>query len=597
MVLEARDNASRVFQQLDELAAKSGKSASGAFERFQNVSDRVNGSIAQLGIGVAGAFELKNLAEASDAFERMRIISGKSREEIEKYKDTIFETAIAWRVSSDELENAMRGVKNTGGSMEFFEQNAKGIAATLQLLGGDNGQAIGETYQGLHKSLAIQSGNELDKAVSAIDAKLKGVGGSAALETFVPALGQLGTSYQATTSRTGLPAAEDLGNVAALIYSGARNKREAVSQTDTFFNMFRDPNSHLVQKLMQLGATPAQRPMTDVIMDVGRYYNRSRQAKARVTQLLGPDFIDPLLPAFNEMKDPKNHGRSPTLDHIMSLHADLGRDQRNARDLGASWGGTLNAVTAAVDRLGDKAASAASPILKLVGANADLAAGAGATLAGIYAFGAGVRLLAWGLGPLAFIFSAGSWLTGAAAISEFAPLAGEGMLGIGAALEAFPIAAALAIPAAIAAIGYGIWKIYENRDKPWLEQAGGISGLLAGSGYGGAAAAAGAKGSDQAADSNEAPGDTSVEHGAEGAGKGRPKRSEHASAEPGALGDTLAAHAADIAKIARAAQAPAAQLSHEFTFKFEGLPPGVTLRPVRNGTTVDISTGPAMTLP
>lgn len=441
---------------------------------------------------VGGGFEAREIISENDFFNRIRIMSGASIEQIDRVREHLLEAARDARVSSDELRDAFGAMRAGGMPLADIDQTLEVTGAAIQRLGG-HGAEIGELFANLRKFDDIKGPDQLLQGLATLSLQLKGIPGG--LEAFTEATAPLLAQYR-EMGHAGPDALKEIGAVYATIAPGTATPRQARSATESVLSLFANRQTGLQLQSMGVDVYGHDKkeaqanfeagktlPLTQILQSLLQQYVK---APAVFDQVLGPGFRSDFKIPLGETKQ---QGFSPTLDAKLQAQGDPAQFMRQAKEASEGLQGSMNSLSASLKIVGEEVLSTPFGWLANVLNRFNGEAAVGITVIGGLGIAAtaghSIIWLAQGLtkanvaltvmraGAMAFIPSLSGISLGIATAAEsmaglvgFSPvLAGffttisGGFLAVGAAIEATPIGWIITGVAAVAAAAY---LIYEN---------------------------------------------------------------------------------------------------------------------------------------
>jgi Phage tail lysozyme len=457
------------------------------------------GGYGTIATAVGGGFAAKEILGDNEFFNRLRINSGASIEEIDKLREHLLSTARVARIPTDELKEAFDALRAGGAPLEFIDKNLDVVGAAIQRLNG-HGADLGELFANLRKFDDLQGPQELLQAIATLNLQLKGIPGG--LEAFSEATAPLLAQYR-EMGHSGLQAIKEIGAVYATIAPGTATPRQARTATENVLGLVSNRESgrqlqsmgvsvyghtnEEAEKNFQAGKTL---PLTEILQSLLKQYLKD---PAVFDQVLGPTFRQDFKIPLAETKE---KGFSPTLNSKLSETGDPQKFLAQAAESSLGLQGSLNSLSATLKQVGenilstpfqwladtlDKCQWAATGLVIAVGGLGVLGTVGGIigtvnkgllqfgiNLPGAVRWTAGWAVRAWALIPslsgvavglAAASETAAGWLAFSPALSAMFTMLSEGFLSVGLAIEATPIGWIITGIALVAAAAY---LIYEN---------------------------------------------------------------------------------------------------------------------------------------
>jgi multisubunit Na+/H+ antiporter MnhB subunit len=452
-------------------------------EALEKLTEKAEHSYGALAAAVGGGIEIGELIKDNDDFDRLRIKTGATREDIEGLRGDVLNSAQAWGVQTTEIRRGIDAMREGGSKIDEIRSDTDMLATSIQRLGG-NGLELGDLFTTLRQFEDVKGPKDLLNYMSILNSQLEGVPGG--IETFIAAARPLLSTYSNLGQR-GPGAVRDVGALYGVISQSTANPRQARGET---LNLINTLGGDAAPALAALGVNVfgssknwstedfhnhRMRPLSEVIPELLASYNRAPFSFDRV---LGPDFRRDLKGPLSEIQAT---GKSASFQKLIGLEANPAEFLSQATEAGKEFSSSLNRVHAGILRIGDDVLSGPlswladrmSEYPTLTAAAAVGIGTVGIALATIGALAPGVRLVGGVLGAMGGISLSGIAVSlGAAAetiggLVAFSPaLSGlfgviaEGFLAVGVAIAATPIGWIIAGIAAIAAGAYVIYRYW-----------------------------------------------------------------------------------------------------------------------------------------
>jgi hypothetical protein len=305
---------------------------------------------------VGGGFEVHEILQDNEFFNRLRINTGAPIEQIEALRHHFLDAARDARISSDEMKLAFDSLREGGAPLDFIDASLDTVAASIQRLNGHGGD-IGELFANLRKFDDLQGPQQLLQAMATLQAQIKGVPGG--LEDFVPATAPLLAQYK-EMGHAGLEAVKEIGAVYATVAQGTATPRQARSATEGILSLLSDRQSaiqlqglgvnvfgHNKEEVQQNFDAGKTLPLTEILQSLLKKYT---EAPAVFDQVLGEGFKrDFRIP----LAETKEQGFSPTLNQKLETTGDPAQFLRQAHEASEGLSGSLNSLNVSLKQVGE----------------------------------------------------------------------------------------------------------------------------------------------------------------------------------------------------------------------------------------------------
>jgi hypothetical protein len=362
VLVEMLDKFTSPMRGMQDALKKTGETARVLGGAVSGVVDKLTSGYAGLAGAIGGGIALREIAKENDYFNRLRILSGKSAEEVDNLRHSLTANAREAGVSGEELKDAFTAMRE-GGLTGAFTENAGTLAAAIQLLNG-SGYELGQTFVSLNRFMNIKTPVDLAQAFATLREQLKGIPGG--LDALAPRLGKL-TSDMAAMGRTGLDGMKEIGALYSIARPGAASSREAVSTTEMLIGSFRDMDFRSKVKNLGITVAPGQsdeeravnedkgliRSPVDIIKDI---LDKFKDHPSQMEQFLGGGFAEALKVPLGQMKMGTAGGAAPvsSLNTAMNVTGDVGKFRSDSEQLATSFDASMNRMRGALAEVGER---------------------------------------------------------------------------------------------------------------------------------------------------------------------------------------------------------------------------------------------------
>lgn len=301
----------RYMRALDRSVAKLGTG-------LDNLGNRYTAIISGAGLGLAG----RKVAALETRVERLGINAGKSREEMLKLKQEVFEVAQEReiRVNPAQILSAIESIVEKTGDLAFAEANIRNIGMAVQATGAD-GQSIGE-IMGEFQKMGLVDPSKVMEVLDVIN--VQGKEGAFTLQNLASLGPRVITAYTAT-GRSGAEAMREMGAALQMIRMGTGSSEMAATAFEATMRTLTDPKK--IKMLQSAGikifdpkaaekGKKALRPINELMAEIIQKVNGDATK-------LGMVFDAEAVRAFNAAAaEYQRTGQLETLQKFMDVQAD-----------------------------------------------------------------------------------------------------------------------------------------------------------------------------------------------------------------------------------------------------------------------------------
>lgn len=275
-----------------------------------------------LATGVAGIGTVRSLVALEERFTRLGIAAGKSEEDMDALRETIFDISRQpdIRVDPSQVTSAIEAILEKTGDLEFAENNLRNIAAAISATGAE-GSAIGDILAEFQK-MDIKKPEAVLKAIDTLNEQ--GKSGAFTLAELANLGPRVVTAYTAL-GRTGPQAIREMGAALQLIVQGSGSSEQAATAFEALLRTLQQADKI---KMLQAGGIKLYDPEelergNQVLRPINELIVEIVEAVDGRGSLLSKVFDAEAMRAFNTALTEYNlNGEITSLRKFMSVQAD-----------------------------------------------------------------------------------------------------------------------------------------------------------------------------------------------------------------------------------------------------------------------------------
>ncbi len=456
-------------------------------------SEKFGRSFAGIGALVAEGLSVKEVAGEEEYWKRIQLNFNLTGAAVHRLREDLDGAAVEFGVTRSTMAQAFQAFQAMGGSAEAGAENARTLAAVLQLTGA-SAENVGGLFATLETKMHLTSAKDMAATVATLRQQFIGVAGG--IDAFSEAIPRMADDIDRLGIKGG-QAAVSLGAVFAVAAKGAGgNARKAITATETWLHDLTFNKGYQASLSQGLGETvlDANGWVKDPRWIMRKAAERYAQAMAlpkdqqapmiyQLDQLFGESMSKMFKTVGGEIK---TTGHSATMEQVLGAKGDPAELMGKAAEAGKT-------LTAAMNRMKDSMAIAAESVFtgpievftdaldacggvvgKVVLGLAALAA-VGHAITWVSGAVAGFRLLAATLGAIRL----GSLVAGLGSVAAGIVPVVAGFGAWAAAVLANPVTwIVLGVVAAVAAVGVAIWQLYKEWDTIWAAISGTVTAAI-----------------------------------------------------------------------------------------------------------------------
>ncbi len=355
LLVEAIDRLSAPFRRMSAAVQGPAMAAKRAFGGLNAGLESLSGRLEGLAALAGGGIEVKEVIGDEDAFNRLRIQYGMTKEAAEGLEHGLMRVGAAAGAPLAEMMASLKGFQAAGGDVARFADKLKMVGATVSLLGGQ-GAEVGQMLEVMQRNFDITGPTKMAQAMAAIyEQSLKLPGGFAGMTR---AMDETGVQY-AQLGHTGLKAMRELGAVYSIFVEGTGDSNTAYGSMQQFLGILGAPGKtrsgllELINDRNGKDYTGARIGLSlpEIMQRLAKVYAQGPAGQRRIMDTLGPAMARYLSKYFAEAAQ---YGYSPTLNAKMAIRGDPTRFFNDASQSARSLSAQLSALHDQLALIGDQ---------------------------------------------------------------------------------------------------------------------------------------------------------------------------------------------------------------------------------------------------
>lgn len=319
--------------------------------------------------GAGGIMAVRNAAALEARLEQLGIVADRSKEQMSKLNDKIFQVAQKRNINIDtsQLTSAVEQITAKTGELDIAEENLENIAMVISATRA-SGEDIGSLFSNIFEKFNIKDSNEMLEVIDAL--ANQGKMGAFELRDLATQGERIISAY-AAMGRTGKQAAIEMG---AIMQLGRKGTGSAEQSATAFEAMVRElTNPKLIKDLKSIGVAVKDvngnfRALPDIVKDTIVKVNGDTSKLGSIFGDFAKRGVNPIAIAYNQAKKEGKSGVEAfkALNDLMKVNSDGASVLSDSARMAATLEGSVTSLKTAWNGFANR--NLAEPISRLANA-------------------------------------------------------------------------------------------------------------------------------------------------------------------------------------------------------------------------------------